>query len=83
MVRAFSPMARTPTTGSRLSAWLAHRNLSMRAAAKRSGVSVQTISTVAADESDITIAKLSRVCKVLDCSLVEFFGPLPSRERAA
>lgn len=83
MVRAFPPMARTPTTGSRLSAWLTHRNLTMRAAARRSGVSVQTISTVIADESDITIGKLSRICKVLDCSLIEFLGPLPSRERAA
>jgi transcriptional regulator with XRE-family HTH domain len=76
-------MARTPTTGSRLSAWLTHRNLTMRAAARQSGVSVQTISTVAAGESDITIAKLVRICRVLDCSLVEFFGPLPGRERAA
>lgn len=55
----------------------------MREASRRSGVSVQTISLVASDESDISIGKLALICEALECSLVEFLGPLPSRERAA
>lgn len=49
----------------------------MRETARRSGITVQTISLVAADERDISVSKLLRICKVLDCTLVEFFGPLP------
>lgn len=55
----------------------------MRETARRSGVTVQMISLVVAGERDITINKLALVCGVLGCSLVEFFGPLPGRERAA
>jgi transcriptional regulator with XRE-family HTH domain len=56
----------------------------MREASRRSGVSVQTVSLVAAGESDISIGKLNLICtEALDCSLYTFFGPLPSRERAA
>jgi transcriptional regulator with XRE-family HTH domain len=52
----------------------------MRETARRSGVSVQTISMVASDESDIAVGKLALVChKALDCSLHQFFGPLPER----
>lgn len=83
MVRAFSPMAKNLTTADRLTAWLAHRKLSMREAARRSGVTVQTVSMVAAGESDISIGKLNLICtEALDCSLHTFFGPLP-KERAA
>lgn len=72
-------MAKTPTTGRRLNAWLAHRNRTMRETARRTGITVQMISLVAADERDISVAKLNRICRSLDCSLAEFFGPLPER----
>lgn len=83
MVRAFSPMAKTISTSIRLAAWIAHKKLSMREVARRSGVTVQTVSMVVAGESDISTGKLNLICtEALDCSLAEFFGPLP-KERAA
>lgn len=84
MVRAFSPMGTKKTdTGRRMKAWLAHKGISAREAARRSGVTHATICYLLTGERDTTVATLNTLCKhALDCSLAEFFGPLP-KERVA
>lgn len=84
MVRAFPPMAKKePDTGQRMRAWLHHAGITAREAARRSGVTHATICYILLGERDTTIATLHTLCsKALDCTLAEFFGPLP-KERAA
>lgn len=72
------------TLGKRMARWRAHRGLSITEISKRSGVTRRMIEYVERDEHSMTVSKLeSVVTKGLRSTLADFFGPLPSRERAA
>lgn len=65
-------------------AWREHRGLSQARVAKPLGWTFQAIGQIERGKSDITVAKLAIICRrAFRTDLATFFGPLPSRERAA
>lgn len=68
----------------RMKAWREHRGLLQAAVAEPVGWTRQAIAQIEGGRSDITVAKLAIICrKAFRTDLHTFFGPLPSRERAA
>jgi transcriptional regulator with XRE-family HTH domain len=69
----------------RMSAWRAHRGLTLQRVATASGTSKQKISYVELGEQNISVEMLNRICtKAFKIDLATFFGPLPKKqERAA
>lgn len=71
-------------TKTRFRAWRAHRGLTQEDVAAVLGWTPQAIGQIEIGRSDITVAKLAIICrKAFRTDLHTFFGPLPSRERAA
>lgn len=68
----------------RMRAWRMYCGLSHGDVADPVGWTRQAIGQIERGKSDITVAKLTIICKrAFKTDLRTFFGPLPSRERAA
>lgn len=68
----------------RMRAWREHCGLNHEQTAKPVGWTRQAIGQIERGKSDITVAKLAIICRrAFKTDLHTFFGPLPSRERAA
>lgn len=68
----------------RMRAWREHCGLSHTETADPVGWTRQAIGQIERGKADITVGKLAIICKrAFKTDLHTFFGPLPSRERAA